>query len=394
LALILRVAVVELFVVPSGSMAPVLLGHHKSVTCPHCGWRFDVDACELPESFAGRDVLCCPHCGCDELNLDRPTLFGDRLVVNKTAFEFREPRRWELAVFRCPVEPERVFVKRLIGLPGETIHIDDGDVFIDGQLCRKTLAEFHTVRLLVFDQSFPSRAVVPSRWLSPSGPCPVGQPLHLDNQNADRFEWLVYDGRIGAGQNDTALRDELLYNGTAVAENSVHDFELEADVEVVNGSGRIAVAVCDGGDDLVEELTLKPGRTYHVNVAFVDRRFTVLVDGVDVRSPIDRPTLECRGYVTQPVRVGVCGAEVKLHNARLYRDIHYTSAGCLGSATPVRLGAGEYFVLGDNSPNSRDSRFWTDSDGRPLPVAARHLIGKPIVVHGTRGWMRWCDDGR
>ena len=48
---------------------------------------------------------------------------------------------------------------------------------------------------------------------------------------------------------------------------------------------------------------------------------------------------------------------------------------------PIRLGARQYFVLGDNSPSSDDSRFWADLAGRPLLVPEANFLGKPFLVH-------------
>jgi signal peptidase I len=73
--------------------------------------------------------------------------------------------------------------------------------------------------------------------------------------------------------------------------------------------------------------------------------------------------------------------DVQVRNFRLFRDIHYTQAGRHAVRAPVHLGAGEYFVLGDNSPNSDDNRFWSDAEGRPLPVSEADLLGKPFLVH-------------
>lgn len=65
----------------------------------------------------------------------RPTLVsGERLVVNKFLYRFKAPERGEVVVFRYPRDPSRDFIKRVIGVPGDTIEIQDGQVFRNGQL--------------------------------------------------------------------------------------------------------------------------------------------------------------------------------------------------------------------------------------------------------------------
>lgn len=65
--------------------------------------------------------------------------FSDRVIVNRLAYRFRSPRRGEIVVFKTPIAAEAqcppggTFVKRVIGLPGETVAIDDGVVSIDGR---------------------------------------------------------------------------------------------------------------------------------------------------------------------------------------------------------------------------------------------------------------------
>jgi len=64
----------------------------------------------------------------------RPTLIeGDRILVNKFLYTFREPRRGEIIVFRFPGDLKRPFIKRLIGLGGDQVEIREGKVLVNGQ---------------------------------------------------------------------------------------------------------------------------------------------------------------------------------------------------------------------------------------------------------------------
>ncbi len=63
----------------------------------------------------------------------QPTInVNDRLITNRLAYTFSEPKRGDVIVFPSPDEEGVLFVKRIIGLPNETVDIIDGEVFIDG----------------------------------------------------------------------------------------------------------------------------------------------------------------------------------------------------------------------------------------------------------------------
>jgi signal peptidase I len=67
----------------------------------------------------------------------QPTLFpGDYVIVNKLAYRFSNgPQRGDVIVFKYPPNPDAIpYIKRVVGLPGDQVHISDGKVFINGQL--------------------------------------------------------------------------------------------------------------------------------------------------------------------------------------------------------------------------------------------------------------------
>lgn len=55
---------------------------------------------------------------------------GDYLIIDEITYRFRSPQRGEVIVFKSPQDPSQRFIKRIIGLPGETIEIKDGKVII------------------------------------------------------------------------------------------------------------------------------------------------------------------------------------------------------------------------------------------------------------------------
>jgi signal peptidase I len=63
-----------------------------------------------------------------------PTLqIGDRIFVNRFAYKLSVPKRGDVAVFIYPMNEKRDFVKRIIGLPGETVEIENGHILINGK---------------------------------------------------------------------------------------------------------------------------------------------------------------------------------------------------------------------------------------------------------------------
>jgi signal peptidase I len=150
LAFVFRAFVVEAFVIPTGSMAPTLLGAHMRFTCHECGYNFDVGY-QSPEREGAeidiRDraersyVVYCPNCKWKVPleESDHPRIrYGDRILVLKYLYIpwISSPKRWDVVVFKSPqiieAAPNFVtnYIKRLIGLPGEWVMILDGDIYV------------------------------------------------------------------------------------------------------------------------------------------------------------------------------------------------------------------------------------------------------------------------
>lgn len=60
---------------------------------------------------------------------------GDNLIVDKISYRFEDPKRFDIIVFPFRYAEKTYYIKRIIGLPGETIYIDeDGVIYIDGEV--------------------------------------------------------------------------------------------------------------------------------------------------------------------------------------------------------------------------------------------------------------------
>jgi signal peptidase I len=353
-------------------------------------------------------------------------LDGDRVLLLRSAFYWRGPRRWEIVAFRDPSRPRRLVVKRIVGLPGESIQLRHGDVYVNGKIQRKELDQQREMAVAIHDASCKgpkpsavaprwSPATTDSRWSCsedgfhhpgsrrpPSGESPTAQK---GNESVD---WLVYHHRrrVGAVVVASPVMDELSYNQWRTQRSDqmcpVGDLLLCFRLREISGDGRLVVRATDGKERLAAWIEPKTGACevrlggrvvgrgsaaaswsgdeMAVTFSLVDRQLIVALDGrVVLRYPL-RPVGPSWRPSDCPLAIGSDGLGMKLSEVRIYRDVYYARPpGVLarwGCDRPVKLGPQEYFVLGDNSRISEDSRSWPSGAGLPRD----RLIGRPLVV--------------
>lgn len=68
----------------------------------------------------------------DGISMDTTFHEGQLLMVNKLNYRFNEPKRGDVVVFTSPVEPDKEYIKRLIGLPGDKISVQDAVLYLNG----------------------------------------------------------------------------------------------------------------------------------------------------------------------------------------------------------------------------------------------------------------------
>ena len=221
-ALIFQGFVIQSFVIPTGSMAPTLLGQHWLIESSQTGQSTPVGLGETrPDTSRLRDwQISRDHRVESQAGLR--TRMGDRIVVTKSLYPFFMPDRYDVAVFKnptIPYGPSANYIKRIVGLPGESIWLVDGDVFIQKSgedrfhIARKSPHVQDGVWQQVHDtQSQPiepeklSRAWKGSPWIgepasdwSPSGHggfrCATSQPstLSWDTTQPGPDDWTAYN---------------------------------------------------------------------------------------------------------------------------------------------------------------------------------------------------------
>ncbi len=188
LAFLFKTFEAEAFVIPTGSMAPTLMGRHKDVECPQCGYHYTASGSDEADRYGNelndpgkRVVNCtCPICrftmSIEPTDPDaeganpNPSYSGDRIWVSKVAYHFTDPRRFDVLVFRYPEEAETYYIKRLVGLPNETVKIFHGDLFVKGAadeqytIVRKPPEKLLAMAQIVHDNDYVSQELIERNW--------------------------------------------------------------------------------------------------------------------------------------------------------------------------------------------------------------------------------------
>ena len=434
-----RTFLVEAFVIPTGSMAPTLNGAHVRVICPKCGYQFSVDANvdqqwarvapnewkmlrmstgELtdPYGIAVANNLQCPNCH-NVVQIDRgqlpdpyklrqvvnsddsgtttaafPYVYnGDRILVMRYLYWFSKPKRWDVIVFKEPMQGQENYIKRLIGLPGETIEIVDGDVFVNGLIARKPPAVEKAMLQLVYDNDYyptdagkmrPNDTVWTTPWVGVvshryAGDWATGGPvIKFAAPQPDTRGRLSFKQRSGYLTNnigyDDSVMDPLvrgrdlvgdLYLRTVWTSSSpdgsismvlgkadnryrvalLHDGTLALGVwaKQPRRFNTIAPAACD----FVKHIgPLRPNHPYAVAMSNVDHQVRFWLDGCLVlqyspkwtrNDAADFVALEKQNGPEVPrVYIDVTGAAV-LRHVKLMRDIYYTQMRRPDPANPT-----------------------------------------------------------
>ena len=439
LALLVRAYFVEAFVVPTGAMATTVLGTHFQITCPTCTYQFDYRyTCSDPSETIPRHPVplrltsfsllpTCPLCGSDIEDKPYKVLHGDKILANKCAYWNHDPHRWDVIVFRNPNYPQENYIKRLIGKPQETVEIIDGDIYINGNIQRKPTEVQNVFWFKAFDSNHqpgtddhaPSFFDI---WEPPFQSEPNSTAWKLDPQNqiyqfqgSEKPEVFTFEPvRL------KRIVNRLAYNGSDY-ETYYYCSDVKLAVRVIpqEKSGEITVRLgkykrkyaahlnfagkCtirnEYNDKLLAERKISPlsmNQPVEMSFAVVDHSLELQID--ETRLIYDGPNdpkdwgyePKRRKPILPSVEIIGKGGRFLLENIILSRDIHYTNSagpskpGRGTEGNPFTLREDEYFVLGDNSTQSYDSRFWegnSSNEYRGGIVPREYIIGKAYKIY-------------
>lgn len=414
MALVLKFFVVEAYKIPTGSMQPTLMG-------------------------------------------DDGTQIYDRILVDKFSFVFRDPERWEVVVFKYPLDLVKNYVKRLVGMPGEKLAVADGNLWAATDPAATLKSPAGTWKILrkpvevqrdlwkelwtwEAGEKSPERKVennednsryavevTEGSWSPKQGAMQTGaaQPFRMiwpSEQSVRDLYWDGYPDELTTGKEKVQFPGRSLKSPHYVGMNQVGDlrFDLElvpesdvSEIELaIRAYGRIHLFHINGpagnGESFVLwnqrrtqtsddnprsafDRKLTAGEAVTLRAEACDQRLRLLIDGEEVaRVEYDTVWASWESTIANqdPAREfeaarnsdDVCRVELavrgtaRVESMRTYRDIHYlpemsrVEGGASktdwaneftllhpdGECTPAE----HYFMMGDNTQNSLDSRGW------------------------------------
>ena len=381
------------------SMAPALKGPHYRVACSNCGFPIECSLAHPPP----RGMAVCPNCGERENAVGEQHRRPPDRVAIVPLWIAGPVGRFDVIAFRAPASGE-LAVKRVLGLPGETPAIRNGNVTIDGRTLPKPLAAYALTALPVHDAEYraASRPQAASSWMAaarsqfeirPGGAATLRGTIRYRHRP---ISVVAIPSEYGANES-TPIRDFDAYNQSlsrplaAVSDGRLSGrFRLPPGETVTfaisladAGTGELTVAdgkasvhwTSAGGRRFAASHSIDADRPAKFSLAIVNGRFLAAVNGKhfawadsQLAQSTTSPTFE------------ITASEVQLPHLRIDRDLVYLHAN--GTHADWSLGRplreGEYFVLGDNPPASTDSRQWSAGIGR------EEILGKVFRAGGRR----------
>jgi signal peptidase I len=340
MAIFLKYFVIEAYKIPTGSMQPTLMGNED-------------------------------------------TAIYDRILVDKLSYHFRDPVRWEVSVFKYPLDLSKNFIKRICGMPGEDLKIQDGDLWTrknkDEQwqaLRRPDNVQWECWKALDTDSAWKIDAKSKS-WSQEDDRVVAGgegsarfpkvghsiMDTYLDGYPAGMIEKIRRKKPATNEVGDLRWQAEV----TASADCRVIAIELQEltrryrltipGPQAAPGS-KPMVHVTDAANRLPDTITeakeafqLSAGDSIDIAFQNLDNLLRFELDG-DTLIEVEVPAApDQRSTIT----IATEGGGAEFDDIEVYRDIYYTAGGAMSQWS---IPDDSYVMLGDNTQDSADSREW------------------------------------
>jgi signal peptidase I len=369
----------------------------------------------------------------------KPDRSGDRILVNKVGYFFGEPQRWDICVFKYPLNRSRNYIKRIVGIGGDSLDIRGGDIWANDQIQRKPARVQEVLWQDVFELKRAAAGALDQRYrdgggggdgAGPNGRTMVdlmkfrdvnevlqfdGTALVVDAKQFAEPAWAILPDKNGAG--DYVARDDranevgdLRIRATVTPDaDAKPDGALWLRVGPLDSSFKLRLPLAGGAlqvhysPDFEDETTpidgaakvtlpALAGRTTQLEAAHVDGAVTLVIDGVEVwRHEYDPPAqpYDINRWDGTPA-FGFEGFAGRISALQAHRDIHYLREN--PDRLPYVIPQDKFLMLGDNSAHSKDGRLWEEveftlKDGTVIrgdgDRSARGDDGRQQFVHDT-----------
>ena len=370
------------------SMVPSFYGDHHRVQCSGCGLALRFD-CKQSTGTAT-----CGSCGSEIPFTSKDRRLFDRVSIHP--FENPESiKRFDVIAINHPRVAKTYAIKRVVGLPNEEVKFQNGDLYINGRLYRSSLREQAVRKVPLYDSNSKRNR---KRWRINAGQPTVEQNLIRFRENQESsIDFVNIRGYVGNGNANEPchIQDNFAFNQfTSRKLNDVSEIALEFDLRLLHPStGSLMIQI---GPDPESKVSLEldfanrqanivapnkevsqvawkceVNRVQRIYFSNFDGQATLAIDGHEILRFRVEKTLSEKNFTSYPISITSNDVAIELTKLKVFRDQFYLDEFYGDGAWQATTDATSFVLIGDNNPQSKDSRHW------PEPaIHFYHVIGR------------------
>jgi len=344
MALMLKFFLIEAYKIPTGSMQPTIIGNEE------------------------RGIF-------------------DRVLVNKFIYLLSDPERWDVIVFKYPLDQSKNYIKRLVGLPGEKVTIQGGDIYIDDRIERKPEEAINAVLKKIYPVKNEENAfsgffsvegdlkIPDEEHLIFQGPCIARTKRPIKSNYFDGYDpdYQIPEPRIHVEEShrvgDLRIAFEVRLHESTGGIRAVITERGKRHTYFLRGEARTGASYMEtsaGGAGKVwsdPDVVLKTGKAHKVAFSHIDDRLSIRLDGTEVAwYEYDDEVWSSSTSRDNGIEFASVGCGADFEGLAVYRDIYYLSGRNGSIPVSYHVPPSHYFAMGDNTQNSADSRLWRSSE--------------------------------